>query len=228
MASKKKGKDEISLADAYALSTPEQNKTLYDKWAPNYDAEFVADDYIYPKIIAEYLATLIDEDEQLSVVDIGCGTGAVGEHFARLRPLCDIEGVDISPQMIAQAETKIRPDGKPVYQEFHEVNLTKPIYFAQSVYDFMVSAGTFTLGHLGVSDMLAISRVLKPMGIACVGINKQHFEQHGFRPIIAEAVEERTITQPEYVEVDIYGPSSEHHGDKAIIAVFGRPSLQND
>jgi predicted TPR repeat methyltransferase len=228
MASKKKGKDEISLADAYALSTPEQNKTLYDKWAPNYDAEFVADDYIYPRIIAEYLATLIDEDEQLSVVDIGCGTGAVGEHFARLRPLCDIEGVDISPQMIAQAETKIRPDGKPVYQEFHEVNLTKPIYFAQSVYDFMVSAGTFTLGHLGVSDMLAISRVLKPMGIACVGINKQHFEQHGFRPIIAEAVEERTITQPEYVEVDIYGPSSEHHGDKAIIAVFGRPSLQND
>jgi predicted TPR repeat methyltransferase len=227
MASKKKGKDEISLADAYALSTPEQNKTLYDKWAPNYDAEFVADDYIYPRIIAEYLATLIDEDEQLSVVDIGCGTGAVGEHFARLRPLCDIEGVDISPQMIAQAETKKRPDGKPVYQEFHEVNLTKPIYFAQSVYDFMVSAGTFTLGHLGVSDMLAISRVLKPMGIACVGINKQHFEQHGFRPIIAEAVEERTITQPEYVEVDIYGPSSEHHGDKAIIAVFGRPSLQN-
>jgi predicted TPR repeat methyltransferase len=228
MASKKKGKDEISLADAYALSTPEQNKTLYDKWAPNYDAEFVADDYIYPRIIAEYLATLIDEDEQLSVVDIGCGTGAVGEHFARLRPLCNIEGVDISPQMIAQAETKMRPDGKPVYQEFHEVNLTKPIYFAQSVYDFMVSAGTFTLGHLGVSDMLAISRVLKPMGIACVGINKQHFEQHGFRPIIAEAVEERTITQPEYVEVDIYGPSSEHHGDKAIIAVFGRPSLQND
>jgi len=228
MASKKKGKDEISLADAYALSTPEQNKTLYDKWAPNYDAEFVADDYIYPRVIAEYLSTLIDEDEQLSVVDIGCGTGAVGEHFARLRPLCDIEGVDISPQMIAQAETKMRPDGKPVYQEFHEVNLTKPIYFAQSVYDFMVSAGTFTLGHLGVSDMLAISRVLKPMGIACVGINKQHFEQHGFRPIIAEAVEERTITQPEYVEVDIYGPSSEHHGDKAIIAVFGRPSLQND
>jgi hypothetical protein len=46
--------------------------------------------------------------------------------------------------------------------------------------------------------------------------------------VIAEAVEERFITQPEYVEVDIYGPSSEHHGDKAIIAVFGRPSLQND
>jgi predicted TPR repeat methyltransferase len=227
MASKKKGKDEISLADAYALSTPEQNKTLYDKWAPNYDAEFVADDYIYPRIIAEYLATLIDEDEQLSVVDIGCGTGAVGEHFARLRPLCDIEGVDISPQMIAQAETKMRSDGRPVYREFHEVNLAKPIYFAQSIYDFMVSAGTFTLGHLGVSDMLAISRVLKPMGIACVGINKQHFEQHGFRPVIAEAVAERVITQPEYVEVDIYGPSSEHHGDKAIIAVFGRPSLQN-
>ena len=228
MASRKKGKDEISLEDAYALSTPEQNKTLYDKWAPTYDAEFVADDYIYPRIVAEYLATLIEDDEQLSVVDIGCGTGAVGEHFARLRPLCDIEGVDISPQMIAQAASKTRSDGKPVYQEFHEVNLTKPIYFAQSVYDFMVSAGTFTLGHLGVSDMLAISRVLKPMGIACVGINKQHFEQHGFRPIIAEAVEERTITQPEYVEVDIYGPSSEHHGDKAIIAVFGRPSLQND
>ena len=228
MASRKKGKDEISLEDAYALTTPEQNKTLYDKWAPTYDAEFVADDYVYPRIVAEYLATLIEDDEQLSVCDIGCGTGAIGEHFARLRPLCEIEGVDISPQMIAQAATKMRDNGSPVYSEFHEVNLAKPIYFAQSVYDFMVSAGTFTLGHLGASDMLAISRVLKPLGIACVGINKQHFEQHGFRPVIAEAVEERFITQPEYVEVDIYGPASEHHGDKAIIAVFGRPSLQND
>ena len=140
MASRKKGKDEISLEDAYALSTPEQNKTLYDKWAPTYDAEFVADDYIYPRIVAEYLATLIEDDEQLSVCDIGCGTGVIGEHFARLRPLCEIEGVDISPQMIAQAALKTRADGNPVYKEFHEVDLKKPIYFAQSVYDFMVSA----------------------------------------------------------------------------------------
>ena len=33
-----------------------------------------------------------------------------------------------------------------------------------------VHIGRVTLGHLGASDMLAISRVLKPMGIACVGI----------------------------------------------------------
>jgi predicted TPR repeat methyltransferase len=225
MASRKK-KSSFSLDDAYAVTTPDQNKSFYDKWAPNYDAEFVADDYVYPQTVAEYLATLIEADETLSVVDIGCGTGVVGEHFARLRPLCDIEGVDISPEMIIQASGKKRADGKPVYSEFHEINLTKPIYFAQSHYDFMVSAGTFTHGHLGVSDMLAISRVLKPLGIACVGINKVHFEQHAFRPIIAEAVIDQIITQPEYVEVDIYGPTSEHYGDKAIIAVFGRPSLQ--
>ena len=169
---------------------------------------------------------MIEIDEPLAIVDIGCGTGTLGERFARLRPLCKIEGVDISPEMIAQASTKIRDDGKPVYSEFHEINLLKPIYFAQSHYDFMVSAGVFAMGRLGVSDVLAISRVLKPLGIACVGINKQHFEQHAFRPIIAEAVVEQIITKPEYVEVDMYRPSSELYGNKAIIAVFGRPSLQ--
>ena len=202
-----------------------KNKNLYPHWSPTCDDDF-ADDYVYPHIVAEYLATLIEIDEPLAIVDIGCGIGTLGERFARLRPLCKIEGVDISPEMIAQASTKIRGDGKPVYSEFHEINLLKPIYFAQSHYDFMVSAGVFAMGRLGVSDVLAISRVLKPLGIACVGINKQHFEQHAFRPIIAEAVVEQIITKPEYVEVDMYRPSSELYGNKAIIAVFGRPSLQ--
>lgn len=195
------------------------------RWTPSCNDVFV-DDYVYPQIVAEYLATLIEVEEQLEIIDIGCGVGTLGQRFARLRPQCRIEGVDISREKIAQASTKVRDDGDPVYSEFHEINLLKPIYFAQSHYDFMVSAGIFSLGRLGVSDILAISRVLKPLGIACVGIEKQHFENHAFRPIIAEAIVDRTITKPEYVEVDMYRPSSEMYGNKAIIAVFGRPSLQ--
>jgi len=203
----------------------EKSKDTYPHWSPSCGDVFV-DDYIYPEIVAEYLATLIEVDERLEIVDIGCGDGTLGQRFARLRPQCKIEGVDISPDRIARATSKNRDDGNPVYSEFHEINLLKPIYFAQSHYDFMVSAGIFSRGRLGVSDMLAISRVLKPLGIACVGIEKQHFENHAFRPIIAEAVVDRTITKPEYVEVDMYRPSSDMYGNKAIIAVFGRPSLQ--
>lgn len=203
----------------------QNNQDVYPRWTPSCEDVFV-DDYVYPQIVAEYLATLIEVEEQLEIIDIGCGVGTLGQRFARLRPQCRIEGVDISREKIAQASTKVRDDGDPVYSEFHEINLLKPIYFAQSHYDFMVSAGIFSLGRLGVSDMLAISRVLKPLGIACVGIEKQHFENHAFRPIIAEAIVDRTITKPEYVEVDMYRPSSEMYGNKAIIAVFGRPSLQ--
>lgn len=203
----------------------ENSNEVCPRWTPSCNDVFV-DDYVYPQIVAEYLATLIEVEEQLEIIDIGCGVGTLGQRFARLRPQCRIEGVDISREKIAQASTKLRDDGDPVYSEFHEINLLKPIYFAQSHYDFMVSAGIFSLGRLGVSDMLAISRVLKPLGIACVGIEKQHFENHAFRPIVAEAIVDRTITKPEYVEVDMYRPSSEMYGNKAIIAVFGRPSLQ--
>ena len=217
--------DHFNLEDAYAVSTPEENKALYARWAATYDAEFVtANEYVYPIRVAEKAVEVLGDSAALEVVDVGCGTGALGALLGELRPDWELDGVDISLQMLAVAGTKVRGDGKPVYRDLLDVDLTKPIQFAKNHFDLIVSSGVFTHGHLAGRDLIAVSSAAREGGTIVVGINKEHFDNVGFAGHFAEAVQDGLISEPELTEVDIYGPSSPHFGDKGLIAVFRRLS----
>ena len=104
-----KPKKQITLDDAYNLVTPGDSRELYAQWATTYDKTFIEDNkYVYPAKIAEVLAQHMPPDRSFCVIDIGCGTGAVGEEVVRIRPKSVIEGVDISPEMLAVAASKKR------------------------------------------------------------------------------------------------------------------------
>ena len=150
--------DHFNLEDAYAVSTPEENKALYARWAETYDAEFVtANEYVYPIRVAEKAVEVLGDSSALEVVDVGCGTGALGALLGELRPDWELDGVDISLQMLAVAGTKVRGDGKPVYRDLLDVDLTKPIQFAKNHFDLIASSGVFTHGHLAGRDLIAVS-----------------------------------------------------------------------
>jgi hypothetical protein len=51
-------------------------------------------------------------------------------------------------------------------------------------------------------------------------VNAQHWEDNDFSSAITEAVNNKTITKPQYEEVDIYAKGSEHFGDKARVVIF--------
>ena len=215
--------DHFNLEDAYSVSTPEENKALYARWAATYDAEFVsANDYVYPIRVAEKAVEILSDSASIEVVDVGCGTGALGSLLGELRPNWEIDGVDISLQMLAVAATKVRSDGRAVYRDLLDADLTKPIQFAKNHFDLIVSSGVFTHGHLAGRDLIAISSAAREGGTIVVGINKEHFDNVGFAGHFAEAVSEGLISEPQFTEVDIYGPSSPHFGDKGLIAVFTR------
>ena len=215
--------DHFNLEDAYSVSTPEENKALYARWAATYDAEFVsANDYVYPIRVAEKAVEILGDSASIEVVDVGCGTGALGSLLGELRPNWEIDGVDISLQMLAVAATKVRSDGQAVYRDLLDADLTKPIQFAKNHFDLIVSSGVFTHGHLAGRDLIAISSAAREGGTIVVGINKEHFDNVGFAGHFAEAVSEGLISEPQFTEVDIYGPSSPHFGDKGLIAVFTR------
>ena len=216
-----KPKKQITLADAYNLVTPDDSRELYAKWAPTYDKTFIEDNkYVYPAKIAEVLAKHMPADRSFSVIDIGCGTGAVGEEIAKIRPNSVIEGVDISPEMLAVAASKKRSDGTKVYEDVHEADLTSTIYFAANYYDFFVSAGTFTIGHLGAYELIDAISVCRAGATIVAGVNKQHWEDNDFGSAITEAVNAKTITKPQYEEVEIYAEGSAHFGDKARVVIF--------
>ncbi len=216
-----KPENQITLADAYNLLTPEDSRELYAQWAPTYDKSFIQESkYIYPANIARVLSKHMPVDRSFTVIDIGCGTGAVGEEIIKIRPKSVIDGVDISPEMLAVAASKVRSDGSKLYEDLHEADLTTSIHFAANHFDFFVSAGTFTFGHLGADELINALSVCRKGATIVAGVNKQHWDFNDFGSTITEAVSSKMITRPQYEEVDIYAEGSEHFGDKARVVIF--------
>ena len=105
----------LGLEEAYSVETADDNRRLYAKWATTYESDFVeAKQYRYPKAIAEVFNEVVGPVKR--VLDIGTGTGLTGMYLTHLRPGVVIDGMDISPEMLAQAKLKIRGNGSPVYR----------------------------------------------------------------------------------------------------------------
>ncbi len=62
------------------------------------------------------LAQLVDVRPGLSVVDLGCGTGALTAELANILPDCDMLGIDRSPEMLEKA-SKLSREGLRFEQE---------------------------------------------------------------------------------------------------------------
>ena len=211
----------MDLEKAYSVRTPEDSRKLYAEWATTYNETFIkANDYVYPRTIAQKFDELISKTEIKTVVDIGCGTGAVGSYLANLRPNLNIDGFDISPEMLTEAAKVRRIDNSPVYNDLIEVDLTGEL--PQRSYDAMISAGTFTHGHLGPQTLISIIRLVRVNGWFMVGINSQHFELRGFADTLREAHSSGTISEAQLFEAQVYGPTSPHFGDTTQIAIFSR------
>lgn len=211
----------INLSDAYAIKTPEDSRRLYAAWADNYDQTFIAaNNYIYPQRVADIFADLIPALPDMQIIDIGCGTGAVGNCLAGLRPELIIDGYDISPEMLAQATRLRRVDDSSVYRNLCEVDLTRNL--PSKIYDAMTSAGTFTHGHLGPETFLRLFELVARGGWFVVGINSEHYQARGFAEVIQTAVASEVISKPVIHEVDVYAPGSPHHGDRAKVCIFQR------
>ena len=211
----------MDLEKAYAVKTPEDSRKLYAEWATTYNETFIkANDYVYPRTIAQKFDELISKTEIKTVVDIGCGTGAVGSYLANLRPNLNIDGFDISPEMLTEAAKVRRINNSPVYNDLIEVDLTGEL--PQRTYDAMISAGTFTHGHLGPQTLISIIQLVRVNGWFVVGINSQHFELRGFADILREAHNLGIISKAQLFEAQVYGPTSPHFGDTTQIAVFSR------
>jgi len=219
----------LDLNDAYAVKTPQDSRKLYADWAATYDETFVkANAYVYPRTIAEHFDRHTPTDQIKTVVDIGCGTGVVGKYLSNLRHQILIDGFDISPEMLTQASALKRLDGSPVYRDLIEVDLTQEMtqILTQDrtvdVFDSMISAGTFTHGHLGPKTLVSLINLVRIGGWLVIGINAMHFSSQGFAEALGSAVESKTISAPTYTDVQIYGPTSPHFGDLARIATFQR------
>ena len=206
--------EDLGLDEAYSVKTPDDNRRLYAKWAATYESSFVdAKQYRYPKAIAEVFNDVLPPVNR--VLDIGTGTGLTGMYVTRLRPAVVIDGMDISPEMLAQAKLKTREDGSVVYRALYERDLTVAVPNENAPYEALFSSGTFTHGHLGPECLRNLLPLLAHDGWLVVGVNNEHFESKGFAGELESLVALGAIQTPEILRIDVYEPGSVHYGDQA-------------
>lgn len=210
--------DEPDLADAYAVETPDDNRALYREWADSYESGFmVRRGYVYHEHVARLF---VERGGAGPVLDVGCGTGVVGVELAAAG-IDPIDGLDISPDMLAQAAEKRTADNGPVYRQLMEADLTQPIALADAAYAGIVSSGTFTHGHVGPSALGELFRVAAPGAVAAIGINAEHFSEHGFAARFDQAIAAGDIEGLELIEVPVYAGGDDEYADTtALIAVY--------
>ncbi len=206
------------LEGAYALKTPVDNIIYYRDFASHYDTSFAdALGYIYPSVIAKAFVTALASDGFPGgrVLDVGCGTGLVAAEMRDAGFGGAIDGVDLSAEMLRQAETK------GLYQNLHEADLTGDLAHLPHNYSALVSAGTFTHGHLGPDPLVSLIALCQSGARAVIGINAAHYDAMGFAPVLDGLVTSKIVRDLRMREVKIYdGTDPLHADDVAFVLEF--------
>jgi SAM-dependent methyltransferase len=199
------------LENAYKLATPSDNAAYYDAFAATYDTDFAAlMGYKYPKAIADaYHCHATSNDAPIA--DIGCGTGLVAAELAL--PGTPIDGMDISPEMLAVAGQK------SLYRSLNIVDLTGPL--TPNTYGAVLSSGTFTHGHLGPEPLRGFLDIAGRGALFIIGVNQHHFEAQAFGAVLDAMVADGAITPVKFEEIQMYSkPGHDHSNDRALILQY--------
>lgn len=203
---------EPDLEAAYALRTPQDSVRLYADWAQTYDQDFAKDmAYRLPQIVARTLTAHLPEP--VETLDVGAGTGLVAEALPK-DWRSHLVGLDISREMLAIAE------GKGLYRRTVVADLTQPLGLPEGNFAAIVSAGTFTHGHLGPEVLDQLLTLARPGAVFVMSVNAEHFEARGFARKFADIADR--IADYEDPLAEIYGPGADadHAGDCARIVSF--------
>ena len=207
----------IKLDDAYSLKTPKDSIKLYKKWAQTYDEDFAfSSDYLSPQKISNFFIKH-SKDIDTPILDVGAGTGLVGE-FLSIKGKKEIIGIDISSEMLHQAKLK------ECYSSFIEADITKKIPLKKNSIGAVISAGTFTHGHVGPDAFDELLRIVKPGGLFVLSINSKFYIKAGFKKKFSKI--KNIISPPLFKKFSAHGKNTNKtYNEVKIIACIFRKKL---
>jgi predicted TPR repeat methyltransferase len=152
----------ISQADR---SDPGYVRHLFDQFSADYDTrmrEHLA--YAAPEILLGLATMVLPGREQMSILDLGCGTGLAGEVF---KPLAaHLAGIDLSPAMIEKARAR------GIYDALAVADLESALVQDGPSHDLILAADTLVyLGDLAKVFRAAAQR-LRPDGFFLFTVEK--------------------------------------------------------
>ncbi|MGD9212468.1 MAG: class I SAM-dependent methyltransferase [Desulfobacteraceae bacterium] len=163
----------------YEAKTQEELDQAYCRWVDKYDHDTrTVMGYVGPDLAAAMLDYHLDSSES-KVLDVGCGTGLVGEVLHSMG-YENIEATDVCQDMLSEAEKK------DVYDRVFQSDLSQRICVPNNNYDATICVGTFTYAHVGPEAFRELVRVTKPDGYICFTIRDGAYEDYGYRAKMVE------------------------------------------
>ncbi|KAF2757315.1 S-adenosyl-L-methionine-dependent methyltransferase [Pseudovirgaria hyperparasitica] len=175
------------LTRAYAVTSPEENKALYEDWAATYNADVLdaSQEYVAPALAVQAVVSA-GGNTAGTILDAGCGTGFVGIALSQAGAKT-IDGLDLSPSMLKIA----RELG--VYRALDTADLSKKIEKESHAYDVVTCVGTLTHGHVGPDPALKeFVRVAKKGGVVVATVLDDIWVSGGYKKEV-ERLAEREV-----------------------------------
>jgi len=173
-----KERDPEAWKVVYEAKTPAELAAAYADWSNHYDSETLGIGYTLPFLITSWLARHVQKGLG-PVLDAGCGTGLSGP-FVRALGYDDVEGLDLSPDMLALAKAR------GVYSKLTQAELGRKLPWPDGHFAAFFSTGVFTEGHAPASGLDELVRITGSGGHAIVTVRDILLERLGFNEKFAE------------------------------------------
>ncbi len=181
----------------------------YTQFAPVYNQS--VDDWGYQcyRTSANALRHYVSNDQ--AILDAGCGTGLVGQALAA-QGFSDITGIDISPEMLEQAEAS---------GDYHQVQLQDlsqtPYPFANNSFTAITCVGVFSLIADPTLVLQEFCRLVRPQGYLVFTQQEVLFEQYGYADILAGFEQRGELRCESISEPVVYLPNREGYDERKVI-----------
>lgn len=140
-------------------------KSAYRRWAPVYDATFGKVSTVGRKHVVDVI-----NQRAGRVLEVGVGTGL---SLADYKTHLEIEGIDLSPDMLDKARERVANEGLAHVKGLHEMDASD-LKFADGSFDTVVAMYVMTVVPDPEKVMRELARVTKPGGEV---ILVNHFSQ---------------------------------------------------
>jgi predicted TPR repeat methyltransferase len=146
-------------------------ESLFDQYAKNFDSSLINDlEYKIPQLITELILQKKSDHQLGSVLDLGCGTGIVGE---QIHSYCsNLVGIDLSKNMLAQAKQK------SIYNQLIHQDISEYLFQNELHFNFIIAADVFVyVGDLSNIFDLIQSKTSVPGKLV---FSTEHVDGEGF------------------------------------------------
>ena len=150
------------LNKVYDVSTSD-SRELYASWATTYDQEVIENGYATPDRIAKALVEYVSDKSTL-ILDYGCGTGLSGSALQTVG-FENIDGLDVSKEMVSLAEEKSIYKNLRVFDPFTEI----PVHSDQ--YKIITAIGVIGAGAAPLPVFDSLFALLPQNGLFAFSFN---------------------------------------------------------